>query len=104
MSYKFLQINGYEFAFISLLASENDVRFLSLSIFSTPSLYVHALFYHQNISINDNCKVKLLLIFILSLPGLRIPESLPCLHDKVLAASANPANISPSQKKVEVHP
>lgn len=36
MSYKFLQINGYEFAFISLLASENDVRFLPLSIFSIP--------------------------------------------------------------------
>ncbi|XP_031264245.1 uncharacterized protein LOC116122548 isoform X2 [Pistacia vera] len=49
-------INGYEFAFISVLASENDFR---------------------------------------------IPESLPCLHDKVLAAAANPTNISPSQKIVE---
>ncbi|TXG50110.1 hypothetical protein EZV62_025985 [Acer yangbiense] len=50
-------VNGYEFAFISLLAYEND---------------------------------------------LRIPESLPCLHDKVVAAAAEATiNLSQSQKNVE---
>ncbi|KAL5734318.1 hypothetical protein ACOSP7_032179 [Xanthoceras sorbifolium] len=50
-------INGCEFAFLSLLAYEND---------------------------------------------LRIPESLPCLHDKVVAAAAEATiNLSPSQKKAE---
>ncbi|KAK4835083.1 hypothetical protein QYF36_004989 [Acer negundo] len=50
-------VNGCAFAFISLLAYEND---------------------------------------------LRIPESLPCLHDKVIAAAAKATiNLSLSQKKVE---
>ncbi|KAK1570619.1 hypothetical protein Q3G72_004612 [Acer saccharum] len=52
-----IQVNGYEFAFISLLAYEND---------------------------------------------LRIPESLPCLHNKVVAAAAEATiNLSLSQKEVE---
>ncbi|KAH7548383.1 hypothetical protein JRO89_XS14G0111900 [Xanthoceras sorbifolium] len=67
-------INGCEFAFLSLLAYENDLRFLSLSL-SPPisSPYVSV-----------------------------IPESLPCLHDKVVAAAAEATiNLSPSQKKAE---
>lgn len=92
-----LQINERELAFISLLAYENDFRSLC-SVFSNsslPSLLLCAYNFH--------CKLKLLVISDDCLPHFRIPESLPHLHDKVLAAAADAAiNLSPSPKKEEV--
>ena len=80
------QVNGSEFAIISLVASENDFRYLTFL----------ALLYWMLLSSRSDCWSC----------GNRIPESLPCLHDKVLAAAAEAAisfSTDQRRKQVSIH-
>ncbi|KAB5544374.1 hypothetical protein DKX38_012486 [Salix brachista] len=87
-------VNGCEFAAISLLTCENDFRSLSL-LFSTP-LFVDVLFLF---TYDLELRLQRQFTILQKSGNFRIPESLPCLHDNLLAAAADATiSLSPNQK------
>lgn len=97
-----LQINGFEFAFMSLFSWENDFRSPSLFSYSfqpVPLFLCVCIILHPVICLEQILPV----ISYESLPCFRIPESFPHLHDKVLEAAADATiDLSPAQRKEEV--
>ena len=91
-------MNGCEFAAISLLTCENDFRSLSF-LFSTP-LFVDVLFLF---TYDLELRLQRQFTILQKSGNFRIPESLPCLHDNLLAAAADATiSLSPNQKITQV--